>query len=165
LGTFGRTGAIYPGDFASGLELFPALENYFLFAISSAHTRRSTIRHRPTCFGTDPTEEVIPLMGDAVSKPPGIYRFCFPEWMLSLYANRHCSTIDLLARRTGSPGTAPERRCKSGMDGGFRAASLVSSPPLYLKTAIFLSKQSGPPHPEWWVISLVPAEAVQPQFH
>src|SRR5271169_4609363 len=40
----------------------------------------------------------------------------------------------------------PERRCKSGMDGGLAAASLVSSPPLYLRTAVFLSNQPGPPH-------------------
>jgi hypothetical protein len=33
----------------------------------------------------------------------------------------------------------PERRCKSGMDGGLMAASLISSPPLYLRTAVFLS--------------------------
>ncbi len=39
----------------------------------------------------------------------------------------------------------PERRCKSGMDGGLTAASLVTSPPLYLRTAVFLSKQLGPP--------------------
>jgi hypothetical protein len=45
----------------------------------------------------------------------------------------------------GSPGMEPERRCKSGMDGGLTAATLLSSPPLYLTTAVFLSKQSGPP--------------------
>src|SRR5579863_2634739 len=38
----------------------------------------------------------------------------------------------------------PERRCKSGMDGGLRAAVLLS-PPLYLKTDDFLSNQWGPP--------------------
>jgi hypothetical protein len=51
----------------------------------------------------------------------------------------------------GNAGTRPERRCKSGMDGGLTAASLVSSPPLYLRTAVFLSNQPGPPqftHPE-----------------
>ena len=40
----------------------------------------------------------------------------------------------------------PERRCKSGMDGGLTAASLVSRPPLYLRTAVFLSNQPGPPY-------------------
>src|SRR5579862_6425086 len=39
----------------------------------------------------------------------------------------------------------PERRCKSGMDGGLAAASLVS-PPHHLRTADFLSKRWGPPH-------------------
>jgi hypothetical protein len=31
------------------------------------------------------------------------------------------------------------------MDGGLMAASLISSPPLYLRTAVFLSNQVGPP--------------------
>src|SRR5580698_9492275 len=39
----------------------------------------------------------------------------------------------------------PERRFKPGMDGGLRAAVLVS-PPLHLTTAEFLSKRWGPPH-------------------
>ena len=38
----------------------------------------------------------------------------------------------------------PERRLKPGMDGGLRAAVLVS-PPHYLRTAEFLSKRWGPP--------------------
>src|SRR5882762_10325296 len=38
-----------------------------------------------------------------------------------------------------------ERRCKSGMDGGLRAASVVS-PPLHLRTDDFLSNRWGPPH-------------------
>ncbi len=42
-------------------------------------------------------------------------------------------------------GMRPERRCKPGMDGGVKAASFVS-PPLYLRTAVFLSNQPGPPH-------------------
>src|SRR5580698_7005357 len=46
----------------------------------------------------------------------------------------------------GNAGTRPERRCKSGMDGGLTAASSLSSPPLYLRTAVFLSNQPGPPH-------------------
>ncbi|HEY1470301.1 MAG TPA: hypothetical protein VGF61_14755, partial [Candidatus Acidoferrum sp.] len=38
----------------------------------------------------------------------------------------------------------PERRCKSGMDGGLRAAVLIS-PPLHLRTDEFLSNRWGPP--------------------
>ena len=38
----------------------------------------------------------------------------------------------------------PERRCKSGMDGGLQAAVLIS-PPLHLRTADFLSNRWGPP--------------------
>ena len=39
----------------------------------------------------------------------------------------------------------PERRFKSGMDGGLTAAVLVS-PPLHLRTLEILSKRWGPPH-------------------
>src|SRR5713101_10042097 len=39
----------------------------------------------------------------------------------------------------------PERRCKSGMDGGLTAASMVS-PPHHLRTDEILSKRWGPPH-------------------
>jgi len=39
----------------------------------------------------------------------------------------------------------PERRRKSGMEGGFTAASFVS-PLLHLRTAVFLSNRWGPPH-------------------
>ena len=45
----------------------------------------------------------------------------------------------------GYAGMRPERRFKPGMDGGFTAASLLSSPPLYLRTAELLSKRWGPP--------------------
>src|SRR5438552_18460100 len=38
----------------------------------------------------------------------------------------------------------PERRCKSGMDGGLRAAVLFS-PPLHLRMDDFLSNRWGPP--------------------
>ena len=40
----------------------------------------------------------------------------------------------------GSPGMEPERRCKSGMDGGLAAALLVS-PPLHLRMDVFLSNR------------------------
>ena len=41
----------------------------------------------------------------------------------------------------------PEHRCKSGMDGGLRAAVLFS-PPLHLRMDDFLSNRWGPPHGE-----------------
>src|SRR6202521_5318564 len=49
----------------------------------------------------------------------------------------------------------PERRCKSGMDGGLTAASLVS-PPHHLRTADFLSKRWGPPHGSYFLLPRVP---------
>ena len=56
--------------------------------------------------------------------------FCFTR-------NGTCRTIEMLARRIGhSQGCEPERRGKSGMDGGLTAAVLVS-PPRHLRTDIF----------------------------
>jgi hypothetical protein len=86
-------------------------------------------------------------MGDAVPQTP---------WDLSLLFSRMdafalletvpaVQSICLLGGQ-GSPGMEPERRCKSGMDGGLTAASSISSPLLYLRMAVFLSKQPGPPH-------------------
>src|ERR1700730_5139246 len=46
----------------------------------------------------------------------------------------------------GNARMPPERRFKPGMDGRPTAASLVSSPPHYLRTTVFLSRQPGPPH-------------------
>jgi hypothetical protein len=85
-------------------------------------------------------------MGDAVPQTP---------WDLSLLFSRMdafalletvpaVQSICLLGGQ-GSPGMEPERRCKSGMDGGLTAASSISSPLLYLRMAVFLSKQPGPP--------------------
>jgi cbb3-type cytochrome c oxidase subunit III len=53
----------------------------------------------------------------------------------------------MLDRRIrATQGCDPERRLKPGMDGGLRAAVLVSlSPLLHLRTADFLSKRWGPP--------------------
>jgi hypothetical protein len=68
-----------------------------------------------------------------------------PEWMpfallqVTLVVHSKC-----LLGGQGSAGTRPEHRCKSGMDGGFTAAVLLS-PPLHLRTADFLPKRSGPP--------------------
>ena len=60
---------------------------------------------------------------------------------------------DLIGKQ-GNAGMRPERRFKPGRNGGLRAAVLVS-PPLYLSTAVFLSKRPGPAH-----FSPIPMSAV-----
>src|ERR1700674_4835753 len=62
----------------------------------------------------------------------------------------------------GNAGMRPERRFKPGMDGRPTAASLVSSPPHYLRTTVFLSRQPGPPQPSFTEFHLVPNH--QPQW-
>jgi hypothetical protein len=86
-------------------------------------------------------------MGDAVPQAPWDLPPCFPEWMLFALLDPASAVQSIcLLGGQGSPGMEPERRCKSGMDGGLMAASLITSPPLYLRTAVFLSNQPGPPH-------------------
>ncbi len=80
---------IYPGDFASGLDLFPALENYFHFYNHSGRTRRSAIRRRPTCSRTSPKGRGHPR--DGGRRPPnplGFSAFVFQNGCFSLYSNR-----------------------------------------------------------------------------
>src|SRR5579863_5022779 len=83
-------------------------------------------------------EEDTLLMGDAVPQAPWDLPPCFPEWMLFALLDPASAVqlICLLGGR-GSPGMEPERRCKSEMDGGLMAASLITSPPLYLKDGRF----------------------------
>jgi len=56
-----------------------------------------------------------------------------------------CRTIDLLARRIGQRGDAT--RAPMQVRNGRRPHGrlLVQRPPLYLRTAVFLSNQPGPP--------------------
>ena len=86
------------------------------------------------------------MMGDAVPQAPWDLPLCFPEWMLFALLDPASAVQSIyLLGGQGSPGMEPERRRKSGMDGGLIAASLITSPPLYLRTAVFLSNQPGPP--------------------
>ena len=86
------------------------------------------------------------MMGDAVPQTPWDLPLLFPEWMLFALLDPASAVQSIcLLGGQGSPGMEPERRCKSGMDGGLMAASLITSPPLYLRTAVFLSNQPGPP--------------------
>ena len=54
------------------------------------------------------------------------------------------STSLLRSHYKGNVGMRPERRCKSGMDGGLTAAVLIT-PPLHLRMDDFLSNRWGPP--------------------
>ena len=70
--------------FVSGLELLPALDRYFHFY---NHRRPhqagcATSHARPTCSRTILQKEEVVVMMGGLSPTPGIYRCCFPEWML-----------------------------------------------------------------------------------
>ena len=125
---------IYPGDFATGLDLFPRWKTTSTSTITSARTRRSAIGRRQICSRTTQKGKGHFPEGDSVPQTP---------WDLSLSLSR----MDVLALlqtapavqsrgligRQGNAGMRPERRLKPGMDGGLTAAVLVS-PPLHLRT-------------------------------
>jgi hypothetical protein len=93
-------------------------------------------------------------MGDAVPQTP---------WDLALLLTRMdafpftengaCRTIDLLARRIGQrrDATRAPMQVRNGRRPHGRL--LRQQPALYLRTAVFLSKQPGPPHPSYLVIN------------
>ena len=94
---------IYPGDFASGLELFPALENYFHFY---NHQRPHQALGYQTPADLFPhrlqKEKVIFMMGDSVPQTPWDLSLLFSRMDAFCFTrNGTCRTIDLLARRIG----------------------------------------------------------------
>src|SRR5258706_1896368 len=71
---------IYPGDFATGLELFPALENYFHFYNHQRPHQALGYRTPSDLFPhRSKRKRTLPLGGAPVPKPPGNYRFWFPD--------------------------------------------------------------------------------------
>jgi putative transposase len=81
---------IYPGDFATGLELFPALETTCTSTITSARTRRSATERRQICFRTHP--EGKGRCHDGGRCPPnplGFIAFVFQNGWFFLYCTRH----------------------------------------------------------------------------
>ena len=73
---------IYPGDFASGLDLFPALENYFHFYNHQRPHQALGYRRRPICSRTVKKEKVIVMMGGSAPQTPRDLALFLPEWML-----------------------------------------------------------------------------------
>ena len=123
-------------------ELLPLLQSP-----ASASGARLPNAGRPVSAQTQKEEVVVIRMGDAVPQTPWDLSLSFSRMDVFFFtANGTCRTIEMLDRNIGQrAGMRPERRFKPGMDGGLTAAVLVS-PPLHLRTAVFLSKQLGPPH-------------------
>ena len=81
---------IYPSDFATGLELFPALENYSTSTITSARTRRSATERRQTCFRTNPKgRDRCHDGGRCPPNPLGFIAFAFQNGWFFLYCTQH----------------------------------------------------------------------------
>ena len=92
---------IYPGDFATGQDLFQALENYFHFYNYQRPHQALTTRRRQILPAPIQKEEATVVMGAPPPSPrdlPLLFSrmdaFCFTR-------NGACRTIDLLARRIG----------------------------------------------------------------
>jgi hypothetical protein len=85
-------------------------------------------------------------MGDAVPQTPWDLSLSFSRMdVFALLQTAPAVQSRGLIGRQGYAGMRPERRFKSGMEGGLTAAVLVS-PPLHLRTVEILSKRWGPPH-------------------
>ena len=94
---------IYPGDFATGLELFPALENYFHF-YNHQRPHQALGYRTPADLFPSPTqkEKIIFLMGDSVPQSPWDLSLSFSRMDVFLFtANGTCRTIERLDRRIG----------------------------------------------------------------
>ena len=94
---------IYPGDFATGLDLFPALENYFHFY---NHQRPHQALGYQTPADLFPhrvqKEEVFFHDGGSVPQTPWDLPLLFSRMDAFCFTrNGTCRTIDLLARRIG----------------------------------------------------------------
>jgi putative transposase len=112
---------IYPGDFASGIDLFPALQSYFHFTAISVLIQALGYQTPATYSHTDQKSKgstyyegsaLYPGF-NAVSARMGAFSFT----AATLAVHSKC-----LLGGQGSARTRPEHRCKSGMDGGFTAA-------------------------------------------
>ena len=137
---------IYPGDFASGADLFPALDRYFHFYNHQRPHQALGYRRRPICSRTVQKEKVIVMMGDSAPKPPGIYRCFLPEWMIfALLEIGTCRTMERLDRRIGQRRDATRAPIQA-RNGWRPSGRLLVSPPHHLRTAVFLSNRWGPPH-------------------
>jgi len=83
-------------------------------------------------------------MGDAVPQAPWDLPPCFPEWMLFALLDPASAVQSIcLLGGQGSPGMEPERRCKSGMDGGLMAASFDHQPAALSKDGRFFVQPTG----------------------
>ncbi len=94
---------IYPGDFATGLELFPALENYFHFYNHQRPHQALGYRTPADLFPHKPKkEEVAVMMGDAVPQTPWDLSLSFSRMdVFPFTANGTCRTIEMLDRNIG----------------------------------------------------------------
>jgi len=116
-------------------ELLPLLQSP-----ASAPGARLPNAGRPVSAQTQ-KEEIVVMMGDAVPQTPWDLSLLFSRMDgFSLLHTAPAVQSKCLIGGQGYAGMRPERRFKPGMDGGLRAALLVS-PPLYLRIAEFLSKR------------------------
>ena len=79
---------IYPGDFATGQDLFPALENYFHFYNHRRPHQALGYQTPADLFPHSPKGKSHRHDGGSAPQPPRDLPLCLPEWMFLLYSNR-----------------------------------------------------------------------------
>ena len=95
-GARSRAELIYPGDFQSGLDLFPALENYFSLLqptlCAARHTQALGYQDagRSVPAPTQKEKGTFAMMGDLCPPNPlGFSALVFQNGCFSLYSKRH----------------------------------------------------------------------------
>ena len=97
---------IYPGDFASGLHLFPACKATSTFTTINALIKRWRIKRRPTSSHTDQRGNDRSYHEGSALKLPGFNAVAARMDSIRFTASQSCRTLEMLARGTGLRGDA-----------------------------------------------------------
>jgi transposase InsO family protein len=136
---------IYPGDFATGLDLFPALEKLFSLLQPPAPTPGTRLpdtgRHVSSQIQKD---KIIPMMGALPPNPRDLALLFSRMDAFPFTADGIRRTIEMLDRRIGQRRDAT--RAPIQVRNGWRPyGRLLIQPARPSKDACFLSKRWGPP--------------------
>ena len=135
---------IYPGDFASGGELYPALDRYFRFYNYRRPHQALGYRMPADLYPQGAQKEKgVLLMGDFVPQAPQDLSLFLPEWIIfPLPVLRACLIIGELDRRIGQRRDATRAPIQA-RNGWRPSGRLLVTPPHHLSDG-----RSGPPHPD-----------------
>jgi len=136
---------IYPGDFASGADLYPALERYFRLQLS-APTPGARLSHAGRSVPAGVAEEKgVAVMGGFAPQAPQDLSLFLPEWTIfPLPVLRTCLIMGELDRRIGQRRDATRAPIQA-RNGWRPSGRLLVTSPHHLSDGQNLSNLWGPP--------------------